>query len=113
MSLWKRYAGAMVAITLLFALAVRLFGTAAMHVLYAGKFDGLAPLLFLLALVPLWTCIANTFSDAIRAAERPRLVFYAYVSSAIATFVVGLPLVIHLGLRGAVYGMSFSGATFA
>jgi O-antigen/teichoic acid export membrane protein len=84
-----------------------------MHVLYAGKFDGLAPLLFLLALVPLWTGIGNTFSDAIRAAERPRLVFYAYVSSAIATFVLGIPLVIYWGLRGAVYGMSVSGVTYA
>jgi O-antigen/teichoic acid export membrane protein len=113
MSLWKRYALAMVGITFLFALAVRLLGTAVMHVLYAGKFDGLAPLLFLLALVPLWTGIGNTFSDAIRAAERPRLVFYAYVSSAIATFVLGIPLVIYWGLRGAVYGMSVSGVTYA
>jgi len=112
-SLWKRYAWAMAGITLLFALAVRLVGAAAMHVLYAGKFDGLAPLLFLLALVPLWTGIGNTFSDALRAAERPRLVFYAYLSSAIVTFVAGVPLVIYRGLRGAVYGMSLSGASFA
>ncbi|MGB7600549.1 MAG: hypothetical protein WBM24_09605 [Candidatus Sulfotelmatobacter sp.] len=111
--LWKRYALAMVGITLLFALTVRLAGTPVMHILYAGKFDGLAPLLFLLALVPLWTGIGNTFSDALRAAERPRLVFYAYVSSALATFFAGVPLVIHFGLRGAVYGMLLSGATYA
>jgi O-antigen/teichoic acid export membrane protein len=112
-SLWKRYAWAMAGITSLFALAVRLVGAQAMHILYAGKFDSLAPLLFLLALVPLWIGIGNTFSDALRAAERPRLVFYAYLSSALATFVMGIPLVIYRGLRGAVYGMSVSGATFA
>ena len=112
LSLWKRYALAMLGITLLFALTVRLVGTPLMHVLYAGKFDGLAPLLFVLALVPLSTGIGCTFSDAMRAAERPRLVFYAYVSSAIATLVLGMPLVIYLGLRGAVYGMVLSGATF-
>jgi O-antigen/teichoic acid export membrane protein len=112
-SLWKRYTVAMVVITVLFALAVRFVGAIAMHVLYAGKFDGLAPLLFLLTLVPVCMGVAGTLSDAIRAAERPRLVFYAYVSSAIATFAAGMPLVIHLGLRGAVYGMTLSGATFA
>jgi O-antigen/teichoic acid export membrane protein len=112
-SLWKRYTGAMALITLLFALLVRLLGSMTMHVLYAGKFDGLAPLLFLLALVPVTMGVAGTLSDAIRAAERPRLVFFAYVSSAIATFVGGVPLVMYLGLRGAVYGMSLSGATFA
>jgi O-antigen/teichoic acid export membrane protein len=112
LSLWKRYALAMIAITLLFALTVRLVGAGVMHLLYAGKFDGLAPLLFVLALVPLCTGVGNTFSDALRAAERPRLVFYAYVSSAGATFIAGVPLVIYLGLRGAVYGMLLSGATY-
>ncbi|MGA8199130.1 MAG: hypothetical protein WB814_03645 [Candidatus Sulfotelmatobacter sp.] len=112
LSLWKRYALAIIGITLLFALAVRLVGATVMHLLYAGKFDGLAPLLFVLALVPLWTGVGNTFSDALRAAERPRLVFYAYVSSAVATFIAGVPLVIYLGLRGAVYGMLLSGATY-
>lgn len=112
LSLWKRYALAMIAITLLFVLTVRLVGASVMHLLYAGKFDGLAPLLFVLALVPLWTGIGNTFSDALRAAERPHLVFYAYVSSAVATFVAGVPLVVYFGLRGAVYGMLLSGATY-
>ena len=113
LSIWKRYALGMSGLTLGFALAVRVAGARLMHILYAGKFDGLAPLLFVLALVPLLTGIGNTFGDAIRAAERPRLVFFAFVSSAIATFALGLPLVISLGLRGAVYGMLLSGATYA
>lgn len=113
LSIWKRYALGMSGLTLGFALAVRVAGARLMHLLYAGKFDGLAPLLFVLALVPLLTGIGNTFGDAIRAAERPRLVFFAFVSSAIATFVLGLPLVISMGLRGAVYGMLLSGAAYA
>jgi O-antigen/teichoic acid export membrane protein len=112
-SLWKRYAAGMAGITLLFALAVRLWGTAAMHILYAGKYDSVAPLVFVLALVPLWTGVGSTCSDAIRAAERPRLVFYAYASSAAVTFAAGVPMVIRFGLRGAVYGMSLSAATYA
>src|SRR2546422_815988 len=83
-----------------------------MHFLYAGKFDDVAPLLSTLALLPLLMGIANTMSDAIRAAERPRLVFYAFLSSGATTFLLGIPLVIHFGLRGAVYGMLLSGAAF-
>jgi O-antigen/teichoic acid export membrane protein len=112
LAFWKRYAALMLAITLTFALAVRAVGSRAIHLLYAGKFDELAPMLFLLALVPLLMGIGGTMGDAIRAAEEPRLVFYAYVSSAIATFVFGVPLVKYFGLRGAVYGMLVSGGCY-
>jgi O-antigen/teichoic acid export membrane protein len=110
---WKRYALLMTGITLLFALFVRMVGGRVIHLLYAGKFDDLAPMLFLLALVPSIMAIGNTMSDAIRAAEQPRLVFYAYVSSAVATLVFGIPSVKYFGLRGAVYGMLFSAATYS
>ena len=109
---WRRYALLELGVTLMFAMAVRAVGGPVIHVLYAGKFDELAPMLFLLALVPLTTSIGNTMSDAIRAAEKPRLVFYSAVSSALATFIIGVPLVRHFGLQGAVYGMIVSGLTF-
>jgi O-antigen/teichoic acid export membrane protein len=112
LSVWRRYALLELGVALMFATAVREVGGPVIHILYAGKFDELAPMLFLLALVPLTMAIGNTMSDAIRAAEKPRLVFYAVISSALATFVVGLPLVRHFGLQGAVYGMLASGATF-
>lgn len=113
LSLLGRYLWGMVGVALLFALAVRMAGRLVMHQLYAGKFDGLAGLLFLFALVPLATAVGVAFSDALRAAERPRLNFFAYVGSAAATVIFGVPLVIHFGLRGAVYGMLVSSAIFA
>jgi len=109
---WRRYALLEVGVTVIFALGVRAVGGRVIHVLYAGKFDDLAPMLFLLSLVPLTMALGYTLSDAIRAAEKPRLVFYAVVSSAVATFVIGLPLVKYFGLQGAVYGMLVSGITF-
>jgi O-antigen/teichoic acid export membrane protein len=113
LAFWRRYSVLTLGITATFAVAVRVLGTQALHILYAGKFDELAPMLFLLALVPLVMAIGGTTSDAIRAAEKPGLVFYAYVSSAIATFLLGLPLVKYFGLRGAVYGMLVSAATYS
>lgn len=113
LSLTKRYALATLGVTALFALGVRILGQQMMHVLYAGKFDNLAPLLFALGLLPLLMAMGNTMAQALKATEKPKLVFYGFLSSGAATFAVGIPLVMHFGLRGAVYGMLLSGATFS
>jgi O-antigen/teichoic acid export membrane protein len=113
LSLWRRYALAILGVTALFALGIRILGQQVMHVLYAGKFDDLGPLLFLLALLPVSTAIGNTMAQALNASERPKLVFYGFLSSGAATFATGIPLVMRFGLRGAVYGMLLSGTTFS
>jgi O-antigen/teichoic acid export membrane protein len=113
LSLWKRYALLTVSLTALFAVVVRVVGRPVIHLLYAGKFDGAVPILFILALLPLVMGIGNTVNDAIKAAERPKLAFYGYACSAAATFLLGIPLVSHFGLRGAAYGMLLSGATYS
>jgi O-antigen/teichoic acid export membrane protein len=110
--LWKRYALATVGVTGLFAASLWILGKPVMHVLYAGNYDGLASHLFVLALLPLLLGIGNTMNNALISSERPRLVFFAYVSSAAATFLGGIPLVVHFGLWGAVYGMLLSGVTY-
>ena len=57
--------------------------------------------------------IGNTVNAALKALEKPSSVFWAYVGSGVATIVVGLPLVIYFGLRGAVYGMLISAAVYS
>jgi O-antigen/teichoic acid export membrane protein len=112
LSFSKRYALAVVSATALFALAVRIVGRPVMHWLYNGKFDDLAPLLYVLAFLPLTMGIGNTMSNALNAAEKPKLVFYAYMCSGTATLVGGIPLVIHFGLMGAVYGLLLSAGVY-
>jgi O-antigen/teichoic acid export membrane protein len=112
LSFSKRYGLAVVSATALFALAVRLTGRPVMYWLYAGKFDDLAPTLYILALLPLIMGIGNVMSNALNAAEKPKLVFYAYVCSGAATLLGGIPLVIHFGLRGAVFGLLLSAASY-
>ena len=99
--------------TVLFAIMVRVFGKSVIHLLYAGRFDGQTTLLFAIALVPLLMGIGNTMNDALKAAEKPKFVFYAYLCSGAATFLAGVPLVSRFGLRGAVYGMLVSGGTYS
>jgi len=112
-ALWRKVGLATVCMTGLFAAGVRFAGRSTIHVLYGGKFDGVVPLLFVLALLPLLMGIGNTMNDALKAAEKPRLVFYAYFASGAATLLLGIPLVRHSGLKGAVYGMLLSGATYS
>jgi O-antigen/teichoic acid export membrane protein len=109
----RRYALTVVISTALFALAVRFMGKPVMHWLYAGKFDDLAPMLYVLAFLPLVMGIGNTMNDALKAAEHPKMVFYAYVCSGATTLLGGIPLVIHFGLPGAVYGMFLSAAAYS
>jgi len=112
LSLWKLYVFVNVGVTAFLFLGVGFLGKPVMHVLYAGKFDDLFPLLLRLALYPLVMGIAITIVQALSALEQPKRVFYAFICSGTATFLVGIPLVVYFGLQGAVYGMIFSGGTF-
>jgi O-antigen/teichoic acid export membrane protein len=111
--LWKLYGGATFLITASFAVVVNFFGKPVMHVLYAGRFDDVAALLGTLAVFPVVMGIGNTMNAALKAIEKPQAVFYAYVASAAATFLLGIPLVMHLGLRGALYGMLASAGAYS
>jgi O-antigen/teichoic acid export membrane protein len=84
-----------------------------MHVIYAGKFDDVASLLGILAFFPVVMGVGNTMNAALKAIEKPQTVFYAYVTSGAATFLIGIPLVTRLGLRGAVFGMLASAGAYS
>jgi O-antigen/teichoic acid export membrane protein len=110
--LWRAYCLGWLLVTGVFAVVVNVFGRPVMHVVYAGRFDDIASLLGILALVPVVMGVGNTMNVALKSMEKPNAVFYAYVASGAATFLLGLPLLIHFGLRGAVYGMLASGAVY-
>jgi O-antigen/teichoic acid export membrane protein len=112
LSFTKRYGLAVVSVTALFAFAVRLVGRPVMHWLYAGKFDDLAPMVYILAFLPLTMGIGNVMGSALNAAEKPKLVFYAYLCSGTATLLGGIPMVIRFGLPGAVYGLLLSAGVY-
>lgn len=112
-SMWGRCSLAFIAIGAAFALAVGLGSTWLLHAVYGGKFDDGAALLRWYVLVPVVMGVGNAANAALKAAEKPQAVFAAYVASGIATFGVGIPLVVRFGLRGAIYGMLVSAASYA
>ncbi len=111
-SLWKKYLLGFVLVSGGFVLLVVLFGKPVVHRIYGGKFDDVSALLGTLALLPLLMAIGNTMNGAMKSVERPNMVLYAYLASGATTFAAGIPLVIHFGLRGAVYGMLVSAAAY-
>jgi O-antigen/teichoic acid export membrane protein len=110
--LWRAYCLFTLLVTSGYALFMNIFGKLLLHLLYDGKFDDLTSLLGLLALLPLVMAVGNTVNAALKASEKPQAVFAAYITSGAATFVLGLPLILHFGIRGAVYGMLASGAIY-
>jgi O-antigen/teichoic acid export membrane protein len=112
LSVWKWYAIAIAAVTMSFFLFIRVFGRPLTHLLYGGRYDDMAPLLIILVLVPVVMGVGHTMNAALKAAESPKLVFWAYVASGAVTFVAGVPLVARFGLRGAAYGMLLSGTSY-
>lgn len=111
--LWQKYCLAWLLVSAGFAVALNVVGKPLMHRLYAGKFDNIASLVGLLALLPMIMGTGNTINAALKALEKPKAVFYAYVTSGATTFLLGIPLVIRFGLRGAVYGMLASAAAYS
>lgn len=112
LSLWKRYALFTFLMTVSLFFGIRMLAAPLVHWLYAGKFDSAIGLLYILAGVPMIMSIGNTMNDALKSMEKPHVVFYAYVASGIMTLAAGLPLVRHLGVRGAVIGMLLSAAAY-
>jgi O-antigen/teichoic acid export membrane protein len=111
-SLWRRFTLATIVVTGLFALAVRITGRSVVHFLYGGKYDDLVPYFFALGFLPLIMWIGTTMAQAFYGAEKPKFVFWAYVGSGAATICLGIPLVTHFALWGAVYGMLLSSAAY-
>jgi O-antigen/teichoic acid export membrane protein len=111
-SLWKKYLLIFFLISASYTALSFVAGHALIHLLYGGKFDEVAPLFVMMATLPIIMGVGNTINAALKAAERPHSVFYAYAASGTATLFVGIPLVMRLGLRGAVYGMLFSGISY-
>ena len=112
LSAWKLYAMAITAATLSFFVFIRAFGIPLIHLLYSGRYDDAATLVNLVVLVPVVMGVGHTMNAVLKAAESPRLVFWAYVASGAVTFLAGAPLVARFGVRGAVYGMLLSGGSY-
>lgn len=72
------------------------------QLLYNGNYAEYAHLLWLLGLLPVLAGVVAVVSNALRAWERPDLVFWAYTASAFCTLTLGLLAVVRWQITGAV-----------
>lgn len=99
-----RLAATFAVVAALYGLTIALFGRALIDWLYASKYAAYAPVIGFLAPVPAFAGLAAVFGSALRAVERPDLVFRAYLFPAIAAISVGAFLSYFHGVSGASLG---------
>lgn len=92
----------------LYGLVLTLGAKPVLHLLYAGKYDDYSELIAWLALI--WVLAAGiTIGQVLlRARNQTKPIFYIWVSSSIFAFVVGVPTLIYLGLRGVFLTFAFN-----
>jgi len=76
--------------------------------IYNGRYLSDAGLLWILGLVPISGAVVAVAGGALRALERPNLLFKAYAISTAVSATIGLGLLFAAGLRGAVIGYTLS-----
>ena len=74
------------------------------HWLYAGRYDGIAALLWLFGALPLFSGIGEALSDALRALVRPDRIFWAAIASTTTTVALGVTAAARWGVGGVAIG---------
>lgn len=92
----------MLGVSLLYTLALALFGQWGASLLYRGQFDEFAtfPVILTLGLSPIMGSFNVVLDAALRSMGQVRLAFYAQVASAVVTLTLGILLMSTLGLLG-------------
>ena len=78
---------------------------------YHGAYREVAPLVPILALLPISAAFSAVLGSSLRAFERPQHVFWAYVASSSVTVTFGIWAMATWGLTGAAVGLLLSSAT--
>ena len=94
--------------TLVYWVLLGTFADRLIAFLYAGVYGEHAHLLWLLGFIPVLAGVIAVLSNALRAQERPQVIFWAYVASASTTLTFGIWASIRWELAGAILGQVVS-----
>ena len=86
-------------------LMIGLLGAPILEFLYNGRYTDLAHYLWVIGGLPLLSTAVNVGASALRALERPKPVFGAYLTATVIALALGIPLTMAMGLKGAVAGL--------
>ncbi|MBI3610279.1 MAG: hypothetical protein HY204_06210 [Nitrospirae bacterium] len=80
-----------------------------LHFLYAGRYNNVSAWAVVwIGTLPITGGIANMLGAALRSLERPRLIFWSYLASAIVAVSAGIPITLHYGVSGAAFATGLS-----
>jgi O-antigen/teichoic acid export membrane protein len=99
--------------SLLYGALVTVFRVPIIEWLYRGAYTDSAALMPTVALLPVMAACIAVLGSALRALDRPHLVFWTYVASTTATVTFGVWAVATWGSRGAATGLVLSSAVTA
>jgi len=99
---------AILALTIVYALFLVFFGDKLIDLFYGGKYQELSVLLPLIAIIPIVSSVVAVLSAGIKATQRPDLVFWANLSSALCMLSLGLAFIFKLGIKGAIIAQVLS-----
>jgi len=100
-------------ISVLYAILLLFFKGEIFSFLYGNKYENFSNLIPFVLLLPFVASFTSVLGGALRSMEHPEKIFWSYVVSTIIVLIIGVPLVISLGIRGALYGMFLSSMSTA
>jgi len=102
-----------VAVGMLYALTIGLFGRPLIHLLYGGKYRATAAMIWLLALIPIIDGLAVVFASTLRSLEQPKQVFRAQLFAAVCVLALGVAATGAWGVTGAMGAIVLAGSLAA
>jgi len=95
-----------------YAIVLNFAGRGLLELLYHERYNNSVVLLLPLSLIPIISGMSNSFNIALKAIQKPNVVFYAYSIAGVVTLTVGILLIMNYGVMGAAYGMIVSTLAF-
>jgi O-antigen/teichoic acid export membrane protein/2-polyprenyl-3-methyl-5-hydroxy-6-metoxy-1,4-benzoquinol methylase len=103
-----RAVGFFAALGAFYGIAIGLFGSPLIKLLYRGNYDASIKMMWLVALIPLFDGLTAVLSSTLRSLEQPRRVFLAQVSAAVCAVSFGIVATRTWGVAGAIGAMVFA-----
>ena len=93
---------------LLYWLALGLFSRQVIHLVYAGKYDAYAPLMWVIGFQPVISGMCGVYGSLLRANQKMNAVFCAGLVAAVAAVTLGIGMTIKFGLAGVCWSIVLS-----
>jgi O-antigen/teichoic acid export membrane protein len=91
---------------ILYLLLIAAFHAQILRVLYAGRYSNASVwAIIAIGILPITNGVGGLIGAALRALERPRLIFFGYIAQTIVALFCGIPICLRYGVSGAAFSL--------